>query len=244
MTTAARQRPPMRIRGRSFMAFALAPEPPIADWLEELDSWIRSSAGFFVGRPVVLDLANVKLSGSAISHLVGELEGRDVRVMGLEGVDPADIAGTKLPPVLKGGRATSVQDTLGPGTGAATPKIVKAVQTEPAKAEPTSLLISTPVRSGQSVVFENGDVTVVGSISSGAEVVAGGSIHVYGAIRGRAMAGANGNGGARIFCSRVEAELLAIDGYYRTAEDMDRALIGRPVHAWLDSGALLMAALD
>jgi len=236
MTNAARQRPPMRIRGRSFMAFSLAPEPPIADWLDQLDGWIRSSTGFFVGRPVVLDLAAVDLSGTAIAHLVSELEGRDIRVMGLEGVDPVAV-GPKLPPVLKGGRAASFGEAHGATAGASASR-------KSAKAEPTSLLIKTPVRSGQSVVFEHGDITVVGSISSGAEVVAGGSIHVYGAIRGRAMAGANGNAGARIFCSRVEAELLAIDGYYRTAEDMDRALIGRPVHAWLDGGALLMAALD
>jgi septum site-determining protein MinC len=240
MTTAVRHRPPMRIRGRSFMAFALTPEPPIADWLTQLDGWIRSSTGFFVGRPVVLDLAAVKLSGADIAHLVSELEGRDIRVMGLEGVDPAEV-GPKLPPVLKGGRATSMPEASRAGATAVAPA---APSRKAAKSEPTSLLIKTPVRSGQSVVFENGDVTVLGSVSSGAEIVAGGSIHVYGAIRGRAMAGANGNAGARIFCSRVEAELLAIDGYYRTAEDMDRALIGRPVHAWLDGGALLMAALD
>jgi septum site-determining protein MinC len=214
------------------MAFALTPEPPIADWLAELDGWIRSSTGFFVGRPVVLDLAGVKLSGSAIAHLVSELEGRDIRVMGLEGVDPAE-AGPKLPPVLKGGRSTNI-------TEAPTPMAAR----KPAKPEPNSLVIKQPVRSGQSVIFEGGDVTVMGSVSSGAEVVAGGSIHVYGAIRGRAMAGANGNADARIFCSRVEAELLAIDGFYRTAEDMDRSLLGRPAHAWLDGEALMMAALD
>jgi septum site-determining protein MinC len=62
LSSLAQQRSPMRFRGRSYMAFALTPEPPIADWLSELDAWIRSSAGFFVGRPVVLDLAAVTLS--------------------------------------------------------------------------------------------------------------------------------------------------------------------------------------
>lgn len=228
----------MRFRGRSFMAFSLTPEPPIADWLTELDGWIRRSAGFFVGRPVVVDLAAVKLSASAIGHLVSELEGRQIRVMGLEGVDPAE-AGPKLPPVLKGGRAANLNEAPGPPAAARKP-----ARSEPARPEPTSLLIKTPVRSGQSVVFESGDVTVIGSISSGAEVVAGGSIHVYGAIRGRAMAGANGNAGAHIFCNRIDAELLAIDGYYRTAEDMDRSLLGRPAHAWLEGQSLMMAALD
>ena len=72
-------------------------------------------------------------------------------------------------------------------------------------------MIEDPVRSGQSVVFMEGDVTVVGSVGSGAEIVAGGSIYVYGTLRGRALAGATGNARARIFCHRVEAELLAID---------------------------------
>ena len=78
------------------------------------------------------------------------------------------------------------------------------------------------------MVFPYGDITVLGSVSSGAEVVAAGSIHVYGTLRGRAMAGAMGNNGkARVFCSRNEAELIAIDGYYVTAEDMAPELRGR-----------------
>ena len=93
------------------------------------------------------------------------------------------------------------------------------------------------MRSGQSVVFEKGDVSIVGSIASGAEVIAGGSIHVYGALRGRAIAGLGGNQRARIFCRKLEAELLAIDGVYRTADDMDAALRGKPVQAWLGGGA-------
>ena len=88
-------------------------------------------------------------------------------------------------------------------------------------AESPSLLIDQPVRSGQSIVFEKGDVTIVGSVASGAEVIAGGSIHVYGTLRGRAIAGLAGNTRARIFCRRLEAELLAIDGVYQTADDMD-----------------------
>ena len=94
------------------------------------------------------------------------------------------------------------------------------------------------------MVFPQGDVTVVGWIASGAEVVAGGSIHVYGAIRGRALAGANGTPKARIFCSRAEPELLAIDGVYRTAEDIDASLHGRAIQVWLEGDALQIAAVD
>ncbi|MET0924021.1 MAG: septum site-determining protein MinC, partial [Xanthobacteraceae bacterium] len=96
----------------------------------------------------------------------------------------------------------------------------------------------------QSVIFPYGDVTVLGSVASGAEVVAGGSIHIYGALRGRAMAGSMGNARARIFCRRNEAELIAIDGYYRTAEDMDASLRSRPAQCWLEDRVLTIAALD
>lgn len=236
LTSVAQSRPPMRFRGRSFMAFALTPEPPVADWLSELDNWIRNSAGFFVGRPVVLDLSAVSLSGHAIAHLVSELEQRGIRPMGIEGADPAQL-GPGLPPFLKGGRPAGV-DVLD-GSAPAKPAAAK-----PARQDPTSLLIEDPVRSGQSVTFLNGDVTVMGSIGSGAEVIAGGSIHVYGAIRGRAMAGANGNPHARIFCQKAEPELLAIDGYYRTSDDFSASLHGRPIQAWLEGNVMTIAALD
>jgi septum site-determining protein MinC len=110
--------------------------------------------------------------------------------------------------------------------------------------EPTSLLLDSPVRSGQSIFFPSGDVTVLGSVASGAEIVAGGSIHVYGTLRGRAMAGASGgNRQARIFCSRIEAELLAIDGFYRTIDDLEESLCARPVQAWLEGETLMISAI-
>lgn len=214
------------------MAFVLAPEPPIADWLVDLEASIRSSAGFFLGRPAVLDLASVKLSSSAIGHLVSELEARGIRIMGIEGA-PAEQLGAGLPPALKGGRAATIQVTDTTTQKAA-----------PAAPEPASLLLDSPVRSGQSIYFPTGDVTVLGSVASGAEIVAGGSIHIYGALRGRALAGAAGsNKQARIFCTRLEAELVAIDGYYRTTDDLDAGLLARPVQAWLDGEVLMISAL-
>jgi septum site-determining protein MinC len=77
----------------------------------------------------------------------------------------------------------------------------------------------------------------------GAEVIAGGSIHIYGALRGRAIAGSTGNPQARIFCNKLEAELVAIDGLYRTADEMDPQFRGKPVQAWLTGDSMTMAAL-
>ena len=220
---------------RSYMAAVLVPEPPLVDWVADIEQRIKGAGAFLAGSPVVLDLSAVKLSQSAIAHLVAELDHRGVRVMGLENTDPAT-AGAGLPPLVRASRgAATTIDAV--DTPKAQPKA------EP-RTKPTTLLLDEPVRSGQSIFFPDGDVTVLGSVGSVAELVAGGSIHVYGALRGRAMAGSNGNSRARIFCSRIEAELLAIDGYYMTAESMDKGLRDRPVQAWLEGNELKITALD
>lgn len=223
------------------MAFVLTPAAPIADWLVELDKWTRNSPDFFVGRPIILDLAAIALSQSGISQLIAALGERGIRVMGLEGAHP-DQLGPSLPPLLKGGRPTAGGEAiaLSPGDHPAADPMAEP----PRRQEPSSLLIETPIRSGQSVIFPYGDVTVLGSVSSGAEIVAGGSIHVYGALRGRAMAGSMGDTRSRIFCSKNEAELVSIDGYYRTAEEMDASLRDRPAQCWLKDRVLSIAALD
>jgi septum site-determining protein MinC len=237
---AAQPQQSIRFRGRSFLAFALTPEPPVADWLAELEKWTRNSPGFFAGKPVILDLAAVALSEQGIRHLIDQLLERGIRIMALEGVDPATV-GPKLPPVLLGGRSGGEERSE---THAEVADAAAAPSAPPARQEPASMLIETPIRSGQSVVFPFGEVTVLGSVASGAEIVAGGSIHVYGTLRGRAMAGSAGDARARIFCSRNEAELLAIDGYYQTAENMDANLRGRPVQVWLKDAGLSVEALD
>ncbi len=219
----------VRLRGRSYLAFVFCPVVPIIDWLKEIDATLARSPGFFVGKPVVLDLSTLDLSGSAISHLVVSLERKSIRVLGIEGCEAARL-NSSLPPLLSGGRNCMV------------------AQVEPEKPEvkppPSSLLLDSPVRSGQSVVFPDGDVTVLGSVGSGAEIVAGGSIHVYGTLRGRAMAGVNGNPAARIYCQKIEAELLAIDGFYQTAEELDPALRNRPAQAWLDGNVMRITPLS
>ncbi len=227
---------PVRLRGRSYVAFVFAPVVPIVDWLSEIDATIARSPGFFVGKPIVLDLSAVDLSRPAISHLLLSLEKRNVRVLGIEGVD-ASVLASNMPPLLAGGRSCVV-----PQPGQDKDKAKAEALAVPAA--PTSLLLDHPVRSGQSIVFPDGDVTVVGSVSSGAEIVAGGSIHIYGTLRGRAMAGINGNSAARIWCQKIEAELLAIDGFYRTAEEFDAALRNRPAQAWLDGETLRITPLN
>ena len=120
----------------------------------------------------------------------------------------------------------------------------EAVAAAAPPARPAGLVIDSSVRSGQTINFPEGDVTVIGSVGSGAEIVAGGSIHVYGTLRGRAIAGTSGDQTARIFCQDLDAELLSIDGRYRVAENFERTLRGRPVQARLDGLRMTLIPLD
>ncbi|MFE1600009.1 septum site-determining protein MinC [Methylobacterium sp. ID0610] len=235
MSSPSSARPPIRFRGRSFLAVVLAPEAPVEDWLSDLDALVRRSPAFFAGRAVILDVSALAPSREMLLALVAELAARDIPIMGLEGAGAAGL-GTGLPPPLSGGRA---------GGEIAAPDQPPAAA--PVQERPTtvgSLVLDTPVRSGQTILFPEGDVTVMGSVASGAEVIAGGSIHVYGALRGRAIAGAAGNANARIVSSRFEPELLAIDGLYRIADDIDPALRGKPVHVRLEGDAMRMRVLE
>lgn len=227
-------RPPIRFRGQSFIAFVLVPEPPTDEWLGHLDALAQRSPGFFVGRPVILDVSRLEGFGKPeLSALIAQLQERGVRIMGLEGANES-LLGPDLPPQLTGGRPAGELE-------------VPADKLAGAPMQPRSapsLLVDRHVRSGQSVTFPEGDVTVLGSVSSGAEVIAGGSIHIYGALRGRAVAGSTGNAGARIFCRKLEAEFLAIDGVYRVLDDVGEEFRGKPVQAFIQNDTIALTALD
>jgi len=226
------------------MAVVLMPDLPLADWMTQLDAQIGRSPRFFDGRPVVLDLEGLAGSEAGFITLVKDLAARAIRIIGIENADEAALGPLlpRLPPVLTGGRTVGLP-VLVPGDPPEPPE-----PEPPLEREPSALVLDRPVRSGQSVAFTGGDVTVIGSVASGSEVIAGGSIHVYGALRGRAIAGLLGPGPGgtrpRIFCRRLEAELLAIDGVYKTADEMDPALQGRAVQVWLDGDQIAIAALD
>ena len=249
MSVQSASRKSIRFRGRSYLAYMLTPEPPVYDWLADLTGWISQAPGYFIGKPVILDLSAVTLSNSAIVQLVSEPLARDIRILGLEGVDPLQ-AGPDLPPVLTGGRAVAIAEPQDSAPQHSAPQAsapqeaAPYVEPAPVQQEPATLLLESPVRSGQSVVFPHGDITVLGSVASGAEVIAGGSIHIYGTLRGRAFAGSHGNERARIFCSKVEAELLAISGFYRTADDIEARLRSQPIQAWLKGDVMFIAPLN
>jgi septum site-determining protein MinC len=224
----------VRFWNRSFMALVMAPEAPMADWFAALDRQLADSADFFRDRPVVVDLTTTaEVFDPAAGAIVLEgLEARGLQLVAVLGVDPAALAGT---PWARLATALPGRDiTLAPS----------APPPAPPQPPPASLLIDQPVRSGQSVVHEAGDLIVVGSVASGAEVIAGGSIHVYGALRGRAIAGLRSGEAARIFCRKLEAELVGIDRLHRSAEHWGAALHGHAAQVFCDRGALTLSAFD
>jgi septum site-determining protein MinC len=257
VTAVARPRTSIRFHGRSYHAMVLSPEKPIENWLGDLDAWLVRSPGFFFGRPVVLDVAALQPGKAGLAELLQKLTERNIKVMGIEGAEPSwlDFA---MPPLLLSGRQTSATSgEAPPGAGeAAAPAPFSDSDAEPAAAAshaasalaarpppaqlPNSLLLDKSIRSGQSIVHPEGDVIVVGSVSSGAEIIAGGSIHIYGPLRGRAIAGSR-DARARIFCRKLEAELLSIDGLYMVADDMPAHLRGKQVQIWLDGDSMIMA---
>ena len=181
-----------------------------------------------MGRAVLLDLSALRPTKLELRALRARLTKRNIRIMAVEGVDPA-LLGRGMPPLVDAGSHQAPEVAAASDGPSSTPAPHAPVR-----------VIEGAVRSGQSIVFQ-GDLTIVGSVSSGAEVVAGGSIHIYGALRGRAVAGSEGNSQARIFCRALEAELLAIDGYYKTADDIAPDVLGRATQAWLEDGAIRVA---
>ena len=136
-------------------------------------------------------------------------------------------------------------------TEAPAPGRAPAAEPAPARAAPPpapaaaaskpGLIQKTPVRSGQQLYAENRDLTVLSTVGAGAEVISDGSIHIYGTLRGRALAGAQGDTGARIFCRDFRAELVAIAGNYKVLDEIPKELRGKPVQVWLEKDQLKIA---
>ena len=239
VSAATESRPVIRVRGRSFMALVLAPEPPAANGLPR---WTRKSSGrprFFDGRPVIVDLAGLPREQPNVAGLIDALRERGIRVIGTEGAHPSWEGLEKWGAPLSGSRAGASRSTVPRRAGRPGSRPGGGTREPPAR-----LVVEHPVRSGQSVVFENGRChgRRLGRVGRRGH---GGRLDPR--LRHAARPGGGrspGNPRARIFCRRLEAELLAIDGLYRTADDVEPALRGRAVQAWLDGQTMQITALD
>jgi septum site-determining protein MinC len=236
---------PFHFRGLFLTAVALRLETPEIDeaFYERLDAALAQAPQILDDAPVVLDFALVPgmdVPGN-IRDLVDRLFERGLLVFGAQNapeVQLSTVRGYGIIPI-KVGRETAL-----PAAKAKAKPARKAPEAPPAAPPRTNMIVTKPVRSGQMVVAEHGDLTIVGSVASGAEIVAAGNIHVYGTLRGRAIAGAHGDESARIFCQSQQAELLAIAGLYKTSETIEPELRKRSVQVFLDGDNLCVEAFQ
>ena len=189
--------------------------------LAQLDARLAQAPGFFTGMPLVITASTeLDLSGNALQALTDGLRARDLLPVGVSDLpaDSAAQAGLGVVRNLGGERAT-----------------------EPRQA--TARVVTQPVRSGQQIYARGGDLVVAAPVSAGAEVMADGHIHIYGSLRGRALAGVQGGQDARIFCQALEAELVAVAGEYQLSDQMDPSLRGSAAMVSLQGDTLTLTPL-
>lgn len=210
--------------------------------LDELSGRVAAAPQFFKGAAVCLDLSLLDKppQPAEIRAAIEAIRRAGMRCIGLANgsTDVEALARSLDLPVVSQIRAQSKAAVLAP---------VKAdapVKAEPPPSPPApTLLHQQPVRSGQKIYARQRDLIVAATVGAGAEVMADGCVHVYGALRGRAMAGACGDVNARVFCQGFNAELVSIAGVFRVFETIPAELAGKPVQAWLDGDALRFARI-
>ena len=192
---------------------------------------VKQAPGFFQNAPVVIDLetlaADTPVDFKALHDL---LRAHGLIPVGVRHASPerqvaAVLAGLPIMPEARTAVAAKKTDIP----------------------EPTSRrnkLITQPVRSGQQIYAADGDLVLLGPVSAGAEVLADGNIHIYGPLRGRALAGVKGDTRARIFCQQLAAELVSIAGQYRVIEQLDAAVRGQAVQIYLSENRLIIEPLS
>lgn len=225
---------------------------------EELERRVRAAPQLFSRAAVVLDLShllNLPDDGT-VDALLEAVRSAGMLPVGLAyGTSEVDALSQRmgLPLIAKFRAAYEPADggsiaPPAPSAAAVEPvRRAEPVQQEPVASAPVNTLgaqhYEGTVRSGQQVYARDRDLVVTGAIANAAEVIADGSIHVYGTVRGRAMAGAQGDEKARIYISDFRAELVAIAGHYRVFEQIPKDLEGQSVRCWLEGEKLLIAKL-
>jgi len=237
---------PFQVRGRFFTAIVLQiTHSPNAEFFQAVDTLVAQTPHFFSNAPFVLDLENAKAAGASFDFigLTRELRNRKVMLIGVQnGTIEQNRAALGAGLITLAGGTDMPAESNNKRNGAAREEKERPAPSPPAPPS-AALLVTAPVRSGQRIFAENGDLVVVASVSSGAEVIARGNIHVYGRMRGRALAGVSGDTKARIFCQSLEAELIAIAGLYQTSDGIGPALRNQRVQAFLEDGALRVEPL-
>ncbi|MCI0654167.1 MAG: septum site-determining protein MinC [Methylococcaceae bacterium] len=214
----------------------------------QLAEKIAQAPEMFRNAPLAIDVSALpeNIGPADFENLIRIIDGLGIRPLGIRGGssgqrDSARAAGlavlSESGPRVKGSPQPESSRSQPVEQPVRSSKTVNRFERSP------STLISKPVRSGQSIYAENGDLIILATVSAGAEIIADGNIHVYGSLRGRALAGVKGDLQTRIFCSDLQAELVSISGQYQISEGIDSSLRGKPVQIYLSGESLLIEKL-
>ncbi len=226
MTLDPERSAPFDLRGGSFATMVLrVRDPDDRSFVALLETKLAQAPGMFQNAPLVLDLDELAdPDGFSLDPLLDVLRSHRLSPVAIQG------GGEALRRV-----ASEAKLAIMPGKG---------IERPPAAARAnTTRWIKEPVRSGQRIYAAQGDLVVLAPVSSGAELMADGSIHVYSALRGRALAGLSGDTNAHIFVHCLEAELVSIAGLYKVSEAFEASFHKKNVHIYLEGDTLKMDVL-
>jgi septum site-determining protein MinC len=204
---------------------------------QQLQDKINLAPEFFKNSPLVFDVQmlnkqSLEIDIPALVKLLKDLGLLPIGIRGGNSSQNTDAVGCGIP----------VHSIHGSGSSSDKQKskmIVANPQPEQKEDKTTTTMITQPIRSGQRV-YAQGDLVILAPVSSGTEIMAEGNIHVYAPLRGRAMAGVQGDAKARIFCSNLQAELISIAGIYKVSEDLHENVRNKPVQVYLEDNSLII----
>ncbi|GAD30313.1 septum site-determining protein MinC [Photobacterium leiognathi] len=213
------------LKGSSFTLSALhLIDGDIKKATDHLKEKVELAPNFFASAPVVIDISNA---------------GKDINFKQLKagivdaGMIPVGISGCKEPELQKQAKSAGFA-IMNAARSVKEQSTSESTEVEPSpqpeeKGRESALIIRTPVRSGQQIYAKNRDLVILNHVSAGAEILADGCIHIYGTLRGRAIAGANGDQEATIFCQNLQSELISVAGNYWLSDNIQEEFWGKGV---------------
>ncbi|CAK9884876.1 MAG: Septum site-determining protein MinC [Candidatus Erwinia impunctatus] len=225
---------PIDLKGSSFTLSVIHLHQADANAIyQAIQSKIEQAPAFLNNAPVVINVASLDADAewSAIVKAIGQTSLHVVGVSGCQDDKLKEAIIASGLPLLTEGKAQS-------------PRVPSPAPLREEKIWLPTKVVNTPVRSGQQIYAKNSDLIVSAQVSAGAELIADGNIHIYGVMRGRALAGASGEKNAQIFCTSLSAELISIAGEYWIMDQVPADFFGKAARLFLESGVLTIKTLN
>lgn len=228
---------PIELKGSSFTLSVVHLHDSRPEIIQRaLEEKIAQAPAFLKHAPVVLNVAG--LAGAVNWQQIQQaVISTGLRVVGISGCKDASLKAAITEaglPLLNEGKEQAAREIPVEPVPDSTPIVAPFSQTR---------FIDAPIRSGQRIYAQNSDLIVASHVSAGAELIADGNIHIYGMMRGRALAGASGNTDTHIFCTHLHAELVSIAGEYRLSDEIPADYYGKAIRLNLINGALFFQPL-